>query len=45
MKLFTNNAFFEASRGVRLGDHASPIMFKFVVDVFSRMLIKSVKNG
>jgi hypothetical protein len=39
----TNSDYFEASRGVRQGDHVSPILFNFVADVFFRMLIKDAE--
>jgi hypothetical protein len=41
----TNSDYFEAGREVRQGDPVSPILFNFVADVFSRMLIKAVEQG
>jgi hypothetical protein len=40
-----NSDFFETSRGVRQGDPVSPILFNFVADVFTRMLIKAANNN
>jgi hypothetical protein len=39
-----NSDYFESSRGVRQGDPVSPILFNFVADVFTRMLIKATGN-
>jgi hypothetical protein len=39
-----NSDFFETSRGVRQGDPVSPILFNFVANVFTRMLIKAANN-
>jgi hypothetical protein len=36
-----NSDYFIASRGVRQGDPISPVLFNFVADVFTRMLIKA----
>jgi hypothetical protein len=36
-----NSDYFEAGRGVRQGDPISPVLFNFVADVFTRMLIKT----
>jgi hypothetical protein len=36
-----NSEYFEAGRGVRQGDRISPVLFNFVDDVFTRMLIKA----
>jgi hypothetical protein len=41
----TNIDNFETSRGVRQDDPMSPILFNFVADVFSRMLIKAAGQG
>jgi hypothetical protein len=35
-----NSDFFLTSRGVRQGDPISPILFNYVADVFTKMLIK-----
>lgn len=40
----SNSNYFEATRGVRQGDPAAPILFNFVADVFSRMLVKAARN-
>jgi hypothetical protein len=40
-----NSDYFESSRGVRQGDPVSPILFNFVADVFTRMLIKAAGNN
>jgi hypothetical protein len=40
-----NSDFFETSRGVRQGDPVSPILFYFLADVFTRMLIKAASNN
>jgi hypothetical protein len=40
-----NSDFFLTSRGVRQGDPISPILFNYVADVFTKMLIKvAAKN-
>jgi hypothetical protein len=36
-----NSDYFEARRGVRQGDPISPVLFNFVADVFTRMLLKA----
>jgi hypothetical protein len=38
-----NSKYFEAGRGVRQGGPISPVLFNFVDDVFTRMLIKAAQ--
>jgi hypothetical protein len=40
-----NSDYFESTRGVRQGDPVSPILFNFVADVFTRMLIKAAGSN
>jgi hypothetical protein len=40
-----NSDFFLTSKGVRQGDPISPILFNFMADVFTRMLIKAASHG
>jgi hypothetical protein len=40
-----NIDFFLTSRGVRQGDPISPILFNYVPDVFTKMLIKAVAKN
>jgi hypothetical protein len=40
-----NSDFFLASRGVRQGDPISPILFNYVADVFTKMLIKAAAKS
>jgi hypothetical protein len=37
--------FFLTGRGVRQGDPISPILFNFVADVFTRILMRAAGNG
>ena len=37
--------FFESSRGIRQGDPLSPLLFVIVMNAFSKMLDKSVRDG
>jgi hypothetical protein len=39
-----NSQFFLTSRGVRRGDPIAPILFNFMVDVFTKVLSKAVVN-
>jgi hypothetical protein len=40
-----NSDFFLTGKGVRQEDHISPVLFNFVADVFTRMLLKSTTHG
>jgi hypothetical protein len=40
-----SSEYFEARRGVRQGDPISPIKFKFLSDVFTRVLIKAASRN
>jgi hypothetical protein len=40
-----NSEFFLIGKGVRQGDPISPILFNFMADVFTRMLIKAANHG
>ena len=37
--------FFESSKGIRQGDPFSPLLFVNVMDAFSKMLDKAVRDG
>jgi hypothetical protein len=39
-----NSDFFLTSRGVRQGDPISPIIFNFMADVFTKMLVKAAAS-
>jgi hypothetical protein len=40
-----NSDFFLTGRGVRQGDPISPILFNFVADVFTRILMRAAGHG
>ena len=41
----TPYGFFKSSKGIRQGDLLSPLLFVIVMDAFSKMLDKVVRNG
>ena len=40
-----NSNYFQVGKGLRQGDHLSPLLFNLVVDVFTKMLIKAANLG
>ena len=40
-----NSEFFIAGRGVRQGEHVSPLLFNLMADVFTKMLIRAANNN
>jgi hypothetical protein len=40
-----NSDFFLTGKGVRHGDHISPILLNFMADVFTTMLLKAANHG
>jgi hypothetical protein len=38
------NPYFSLGKGLTQGDHLSPLLFNFVADVFTRMLMKAAKK-
>ena len=38
-------AIFKPEKGLRQGDHLSPLMFNLVADIFTRMLLKAARHG
>jgi hypothetical protein len=40
-----NSTYFKPGKGLRQGDPLSPLLFNLVIDVFTRMLIKTSRKG
>jgi hypothetical protein len=40
-----NRSYFRPVKGLRQGDHLSPLLINLVIDVFTRMLMKAAKKG
>jgi hypothetical protein len=40
-----NSSYFKPGKGLRQGDHLSPLLFNFVADVFTRMLSRAANRG
>jgi hypothetical protein len=43
--MIKNSSYFRLGKGLRQGDPMSPLLFNFVVDVFTRMLIRATQGG
>jgi hypothetical protein len=43
--MIKNSSYFRLGKGLRQGDPMSPLLFNFVADVFTRMLIRATQGG
>jgi len=43
--MIKNSVYFKPGKGLRQGDPLSPIMFKLVADIFTRMLMKASRRS